>query len=450
MKPEAEIPGLLPPGFSASGAEALAPRWWLSFNDPDLDALIRQALAGNFSLRGAWDRLAQAEALARKAGAALPPSVTGTAGARRTRSREEGRTPEETVDRTDLSLGVAASYEVDVWGRLSSAREAAEMDRRATYEQLQAAAITLSAEVASTWYALVEQRGQVDVLRQQTRANGDVLEVITARFRGGQAGAADVLRQRQLVESNRGQLVVAEAGVTLQEQRLAILLGRAPRSAAMPGRTALPEPAALPATGLPADLVQRRPDIRQSYFGVLAADRRAAAAVAERFPRISLSGGLDTSGEEWRDLFDNWLATLAANVVAPLFDAGARRAEADRARAAVSESLNTYGQTVLNALGEVENALASERRQREYLASLERQSDLARGTVERLKDGYLHGAAGYIDMLQAILSQQSLERTRLQARREWLQNRIDLCRALGGPLELTRPDPAVPRLLRRG
>jgi outer membrane protein TolC len=227
------------------------------------------------------------------------------------------------------------------------------------------------------------------------------------------------------------------------EHQLAILLGRAPKTPVAPPRQSFPEPDPLPDAGLPSDLVCHRPDIRQAYYEVLAADRRVAAAVANRFPRIGISAGIDTSGDEWRDLFNNWMGTLAANVVAPLFTGGARKAEVDRTRAAVSESLHVYGQSVLLALGEVEDALEQERRQREYILSIDRQLDLSRRTIDRLKDSYLYGAVNYIDILQALVSQQTLERTQLQAQRDLLQFRIDLCRALGSGWKLSEPEPAT-------
>jgi NodT family efflux transporter outer membrane factor (OMF) lipoprotein len=442
-KPEVKPLTAVPVDFSKSGTDVLPEQWWLTFNDPVLTDLIQEALSGNFSLRSVWDRLTQAEAVANKAGAELWPSVTGRFDAARSRSEVDGRVPDEIVNGTDLSLGVVASYELDLWGRIRSTRDAAALDVLATHEQLQAAAITLSAQVAATWYALIEQRKQVEVLVNQTRVNGDVLEVITARWRSGQANAADVLRQRQLVESSRGELVLARATVTLLEHRLAILLGQTPKTPIAPAQATLPEPDPLPAAGLPSELIQNRPDIRQAYYAVRAADRRVAAAVADRYPRIGISASIDTSGDEWRDLFNNWMGTLAANAVAPLFDAGARRAEVDRTRAVVSESLNNYGQAVLDALGEVEDALEKERRQREYIVSVNKQLDLSQRTIARLKDSYLYGAVNYIDILEALISQQALERSQLQARRNLLEFRIDLCRALGSGWELPHPEPAT-------
>lgn len=433
----------LPDSFPPAGQTVLPEPWWEDFQDEALNALIGQALAGNFSLRGAWDRLAQAEALARRAGASLWPSVTGDFEVAGRRSEVRGRQPSERVDQSSYGLGAVMSYEVDVWGRVRSTRDAAALDVLATQEQLQAAAITLSAQVATTWFSLLEQRAQVAVLERQTRVNRDTLEVVTARFRGGQARAADVLRQRQLVESGEGSRVQAEGRVKVLDHQLAILTGQPPGVALDAADRQLPALPELPATGLPAEWVCQRPDLRQAFYQVLAADRRVAAAVANRFPRIGIGASVSTSGEEWRDLFNNWAGTLAANVVAPLFDGGARKAEVELARATVSERLNTYSQSVLTALGEVEDALSSEAYQRQYIASVDEQLALSRQTLERLRDNYLSGAAAFLDILQAQVSQQTLERTQLQARRELLQFRINLCRALSSGWDLPRPEPAT-------
>ncbi len=443
-KGRVEVPIALPEKFSQAGSALLPAKWWLSFNDATLNDLIEQALASNLSLQVVWDRLAQAEATAKRAGAPRWPELDVTAGASRTGQRQRvetaGGETRETSYRTSLSLGLVASYELDLWSRVRSTREAAALDVQATREQLQAAAITLSAQVAAVWYGLVEQRGQVDLLRRQLKINEDVLELVTLRFRRGQVGAADVLRQRQLVESVRGNISMAEAQATVLGHQLSVLLGRSPGTLPAAPQTELVSLPTLPTTGVPSDLVQNRPDIYAAYFNVAAADRRVAAAVADRFPRIGLSAQASTSGPEWRDLFNNWLATLAANIVAPVFDAGSRRAEVERTRAVASERLHAYGQAVIEALAEVEDALVLEQRQRDLIASLDRQLALSALTAERIRDNYTKGGVDYLRVLDALLTQQSLQRTQLQARRVLIEYRINLCRALAGGWELQRPE----------
>lgn len=433
---ELKSPVAAPARFSDPGTSPLPDRWWLTFEDTVLSTLIDQALSNNFSLKAAWDRLSQAEAEARSAGADLFPTLDAEAETSRNRFREDGQTREG----HSYSLGLTASYELDLWGRIRSSRDAAEFDAKASQEDLRTAALTLSAQVAGTWYQLVEQYGQLDILSDQIVTNNQVLELVTLQFRTGQVGIADMLQQRQLVESNQGEKAQVEAQVKVLEHQLAILLGHSPLQPVAPEVSKLLRLPAMPQTGLPAELIQRRPDIRSAYYAVLSADSDLAAAIADRFPRLSLAAGVNTSGEHTRDLFDNWLATLAANLVAPIIDGGLRKAEVDRTRAAASEALHTYGQTILDALGEVEDALVQEQRQRDYIASIDKQLTLAGQVIERVRDRYIQGTVDYQRVLDALLSHQELQRSLLTAKRDLVQYRIDLCRALGSGWTLDRPE----------
>ncbi|MBL6946404.1 MAG: efflux transporter outer membrane subunit [Rhodospirillales bacterium] len=439
-KSEYAPPVQVPAQFSESGETALPDKWWVSLNDPVLNEMMEQALAGNLSIRSAWDRLMQAEAEAKKARADLLPTLDGDAGISGTRKKATATTGGRTITSTsDLSLGFSSSYEVDLWGSVRSSRDAEAYDLQASGEDLKTAAITLSSEVAATWYQLVEKYGQIDLLNDQADTNRRVLEVITLRFRRGQADAANVLQQRQLVESRRGDRIVAESQARVLEHKLSILMGHPPRGLEIPRINALAILPALPDTGVPADLVQRRPDIRKAYFNVMAADRRTAVAVADRFPKLTLTANVNTSGEYVRDLFSNWLGTLAGGLAAPLFDAGKRKAEVERTRAVTAEALHGYGQTVLDSLQEVEDALAQEMNQRRYIASLEQQIDLSEQALERLRDTYISGNGDYLSVLDALLTDQNLARTLLQAQRELIEFRVDLCKAIGGGWELPRP-----------
>lgn len=426
----------VPRGFSRAGSVRLPDKWWRGLNDPRLNELVDRALAGNLSLRGAWDRLAQARASAVRSGASLYPSLEGTAGASWTASKTAGAGMNRAGE---FSLGLAAGYEVDLWGRLQATHDAARLDMLATRESLHATAISLTAEVAEAWYRLVEQRGQLNLLDEQIETNRKALELVTLRFRRGRAPATDVLQQRQLVEATRGEKVQGQADLKILEHGLAILLGRPPGAAAVPDEGKLPELPPLPKTGLPLEWVQRRPDIRSAYLAVQAADRRVAAAIADRFPQLSLSIRAETGAEKVRNLFDNWLATIAASLVAPLLDGGLREAEVDRTRAAAAESLHAYGQVVLDSLKEVEDALWQEAEQRQLLASLVRQLELSQQSLDRTRDSYTKGAMDFLRLLTSLLSHQNLQRNHLRARRELVRFRINLYRALGGGWQLRQP-----------
>lgn len=438
--PTRSSPVSIPAAFSETGDRALPPKWWEDFNNPTLNRLVEEALAGNLTLQIAWDRLAQAEALARKAGADLQPDLSLEAGMGHARARQETAAGRRTTTQDSFALRLVASYEVDLWGRIRSTRDAAVYDVYASAADLRAAAITLSAAVASTWVRLVEQRSQLAVIDSQIEINEQVLEVVTLRFQRGQVRASDVLRQRQLAESSRGVRIQAQARLEVLEHELAVLLGRAPGDLPDPGGgtlpETLPETPPLPATGLPAELIRERPDIQAAWYSLQAADQRMAAAVADRFPRLSLTARAETSAAEFEDLFQNWLLALAANLAAPVLDGGSRKAEVERAEAVSRERLHLYGRAILEALREVENALAEERLQRDYINSLAAQVELSSQVLERTRDNYMSGMTDYLRVLESLSSNQSLERSYLAAQRDLVERRIDLCRALAGGWEM--------------
>lgn len=430
-------PVALPAAFSQQGSMQLSAQWWQDLEDPALRQLIVQALTGNMSLLGARERLLQAEAVARQAGAALSPTLDAQSSASETRTRNDN----SSSSTSNLLLGLAAGYEIDLWGRLQARQDAALLDVSGSSEDLQTAALSLAAQLATTWYQLAASYSQLELLKQQQEVNTLGLQLIQLRFNAGQIGIADVLQQQQLIESKSGEMARQRAAVSQLEHQLAILTGVSPGMLSLPEQPKLIDLPPLPATGIPLDLLNSRPDIRSSYFAVLAADRRVAVAIADRYPRLSISADLTTSGTAG-ELFDNWLESLAANIVGPLIDGGSRQAEVDRTSAAARESLYAYSQTILSAIGEVEDALIQEAEQRKLIASLEVQLDLATKTIRNVRDRYKLGAEDYQRVLTALLSQQALQRNVLTARQQLIDFRISLYRALGGHVPLEPNDAA--------
>lgn len=427
-----------PPSFSASGRDPVADRWWEVLGDPQLTLLVERGLDGNFDLQAAWDRLSQAEAVARREGAALIPSFDAELSTTRTELTRSAAQGSGTGGRNDYRLGIAAAYEIDLWGRLRAGRDAARIDAVARAADVHTAAITLSAEIAAAWYELIEQRRQLGVIDQQIRTNERVLELLSLRYRSGLVQASDVLRQRQLLEATRAERPALEGRARVLANLLATLVGEPAGRVTPPETRSFPPLPPLPSTGLPADVLARRPDVESAYQAILAADQRLHAARVDRYPRLSVGGSAAFSAEDARDLFDNWIATVAANLIAPVIDGGRRSAESDRVRALVSERVHAYGQTVLVALQEVEDAIARERAQRERIELVERQLEISNTVVGRIRDQYLFGASQYLDVLEALSSNQALQRERETVQRELLSIRIDLYRALAGSFELER------------
>ncbi|MBN1592456.1 MAG: TolC family protein [Candidatus Coatesbacteria bacterium] len=426
--------------FSADGSAPLADRWWEAFEDTRLNAIVEESLQDNFSLKAAWDRLDQAWATASKNGADMWPSVQGSAGYSRTVTKVAGL---ERAYLTQYGLGIVASYELDLWGKVRATRDASRFDALASQEALLTAAITLTAEVVNTWHRLIEQNGQMKLLEAQMKTNEDYLEVITLQFRRGISSATDVLQQQQLVESNKGEIIQVKSNIEVLRNQLAVLVGKSPQDEAFEIPQTLSDVPDMPKIGAVADWLRRRPDVRAAELAVRSADKRAAAALADRFPSISLSVGADTSAEEIRDLFDNWAASLAANLVAPLFDGNRRLAESKRTRFAAQEEMNNYAQLVLESLKEVEDALVNEASQAEYVRSLEKQLLLSEKATQQSRENYTKGGIDFTRYLTTLLSHQKLQRTYLSTVRERLDYRVSLYRAIAGSWELSRPNTNV-------
>lgn len=426
-----------PEAFSESGERVAPTRWWTEFDDPTLDVLVEDALRSNLDLASAWQRLQQARALVERESAFLWPELDGFA-------EFDARRPAN-GDGESVTLGASAFYEVDLWGQIRSAVDAEEYRARATLADYRTVALSLSAEVTRAWFQLMEAHAQRDLIDAQIDTNAQVLDLIRARVGTGQVRGVDILRQQQLIESTRAQRIAAETRIETLEHLLAVLLGRPAQEgpgAAVPGAARLPGLPPLPDTGLPAELVRRRPDVQRAHLLLHAADADVAVAVAAQYPRLTLSASASTTDSGADELFEDWARSFAANLVGPLFDAGRRGAEVDRARALAEQRLAEYGQATLIAFQEVEDALAVERRQRERIASLEEQLRLGERTYEQLRAEYFNGLADYIDVLTTLTDLQRTRRDLLGARLTLVEARIALYRALAGGFATGREEEA--------
>lgn len=421
---EVESPAIIPEKFSQSGDAQLVDNWWLTFEDAQLNQLITQALSKNFSLLSTFNRLQQAQALATINSADLIPSISAVFSGQQNYSNF--------TDNSQFVLGLNASYEVDLWGRLRSKKQAAQLDVRVAQEDLNTAAISLSSEVAIAWYRLIEQRSQLRLLKQQIKTNQDNVLITTSRFAGSQATAADLFQQQQTLEARMGDQNTVLANIKVLENQLAILTGNTPGMLTLAEDWKLPDLPPQPVTGFGSELIQRRPDLRLAYFRVQAADQRTASAIADRFPKLSLSANVNTLSPNLQSLFNNWIATLAGNLILPIVDGGRRVAEVERTRAVAAEELNNYATTVQQAIKEVEDALVQEQQQQLLVSSLSRQYELSQRATEQIRLRYMYGSMDFLRVLTTQISQQSLERSRISAKRQLLEYRIKLYRSLAG------------------
>ncbi|MDD2389983.1 MAG: efflux transporter outer membrane subunit [Desulfobacterales bacterium] len=405
-------------------------RWWRQFDSPTLDSLIEEALSGSFSLKEAWARLKQVRELAVQSGAGLYPDLNATSGASWTRQNADSVSMER--ESKDFSLGLAGSYELDLWGRIRSGRQADLLEVSASREEISTAAMTLAAGVTSRWLDIISQTMQLGVLEKQLQTNTTYLELIELRFQNSMATALDVFQQKQIVEKIKSQIPSVAAQKQLLAHELAVLIGKPPQYELNIENNFLPDLIPIPAAGIPADLLSKRPDIRAAGFRLQAADWQVAEARANRLPTISLSAQALYSADQLDLIFDNWLLNLAGNLVGPLIDGGQRSSEVRRQQAVVDEKLAAYRQTVYTAIKEVEDALVTDCRKQQRITALESQIDAARKALEEARQRYFKGVNDYLPVLTQLLAVQGLELDLIQEKTQLLTNRVGLYRALGG------------------
>lgn len=424
------LPAEIPDAFSTAGGAPPAAAWWKDLDDPGLNEVIAKALASNFTLEAARQRLLAARAAARRAsGERLPAlDLSGRAGSR---ARDDDGFD---ASNDDVELGLAASWELDLWGRIEARADAADFRAQASRAQLRDAALSLTAEIARTWYRLAEAEAQLALINAQMDTNATLLELLENRFVGGQVASVDILRQRRLLEANRQQRSLLRADAELAAQLLGVLAGEPPLAGRRHDTDGLPALPSLPDTGVPLELVRRRPDLRQARAALYAANRDHAAAVSARYPRLSISADATTGGGDADALFQDWAFSLAGNLLQPLFAGGALAAEVERSQAVEAQRLHEYAAATLTAFNEVESALVREQRQQAVVGSLREQLRLSQLAYQRLRDQYFNGASSYLDVLNALENVQSLQSSLIEARRARIEFRIALYRALAGPI----------------
>ncbi len=417
-------------GAQPEGPRVAAPdRWWEAFGDAGLDALADRLFADNLDLKQSWARLAQARAMATQAGSARWPTLDLSASVGRGRSYDFLGNANDT---NQYGLSAMASYEVDLWGKVEARAQAADADVVAARFDVEATAMSLSGELVSAWYGLAEQQAQLALLQGQLETNETLLELVRLRFAQGLASAVDVLQQQGQVRRIQTQRPLIEARQAVLANRLASLMGLTPGGLAYAPPTTLPVLPAAPATGLPGELLRRRPDVQAARARAMAADHRIAVALADRFPALRLTASTGFQSIDLADLVDRWIWNVVANLTGPIIDGGRRAAVVEAERAGLRVQLAGLGKSILRAIVEVEDALVQEARQAEHLQALDAQLDDARSLLEQSQARYLEGLTDYVPVLTALQGLQTTEQSRVTAHAQQVTFRIQLYRALGG------------------
>ncbi|MCY2959337.1 MAG: efflux transporter outer membrane subunit [Planctomycetota bacterium] len=444
--PRHEEPRLdFPAQFAESGTNVPVPAdelWWRRFGDPTLDALVERAIAGNVDLAIARERVLEARALRDAVAGGKLPSVDARAGVSRVGPSEDGAFSRG-GDYSLYEAGLVARWEVDLFGRIDAQVEAAEAGVGSAIETRQAALVVLLAEVAREYVALRGTQRELAILRANLATQRDTLDLTRVRETAGLSPELDVARSEAQVETTAAAIPAFEANARASIHRLGVLTGEMPGALLSVLAVEAPIPLA-PAgieAGLPLDVVRRRPDVRRSERELARATALTAQATADLYPRITLSASLGQEAQTASGLFDAssnaW--SIGAGLLAPLFDGGTLRAnlraqEARRAQAALA-----WKGVVLDALREVEDALANLGREREREARLAAAVAASQRALVLARDLNQQGLVDFFDVLDAQRAVLSAETQLVQSQSAVSTGTVALYKALGGAPALEDP-----------
>lgn len=420
------------PGSEISNESEMADKWWEAFGSEELNSLVTEAMSSNLTIEQAWSRLKQARAVEMVTNSSDKVKVDLSAGAGTTRTRSETSlgTIENTTD--SYSLGLAASYELDLWGRINSQQQAAQLTVLSSREAVDSAATTIAGRVVETWLDILTQRQKRAILQSQLETNQEYLELIELRFNMSLVSALDVFRQRQAVERVKSSLFLVESAEEVLLNRMCALLGKMPGEPLRIESDSLPNMPEMPETGIPSQLLARRPDLKVAMLNVEVSQWNLVEAKSDKLPAFKLTASYRYSDDELRSLFDNWVTNLAANLTVPLIDGKRLDAQIDRVKAVVEEKTAVYKEAVISAVTEVSNALTQERYLEKNIAATELQLEYARKALAQAEDQYFNGYDNYLSTLSELLKVQALELELLNSKESLLLYRVALYRALGG------------------
>ena len=403
-------------------ATALTPGWLQTLSDPELNTLVEEALQRNPALAAVRQQLLAAEQQVRITGAGRYPQLDLTLRA----DRDEGS---QRVDGLNLSLG----WNLDLWGKLSADQQRAELTRAAAEAAFEEQRQALAASLAQNWFALQEARMLLELYTRRRDNLQDNLEIIESGYRQGLNEALDLYLARNNLHAEAAKVAQQQQTLNELQRELERQLGRYP-SALLTTTERLPLIKTEIPVGQPADILRRRPDLQQQWLELLAADAELASAHRDRFPSLSLNAGYGGSSDALSDLLSagNLGWSLGASLVQSLFDAGRKAAVQEQALAQRREQEQRWLDALFTAFAEVENALSA-RQQLQERYRLYLQAETNALNAESLAfEQYRNGLESYTTVLEAQRRSLDAQISVINLRRQLLDNRIELHRALGG------------------
>jgi multidrug efflux system outer membrane protein len=426
-RPDTGLPASYAEPAPNTGALSVPERWWTLYNDPVLNDLVESGLRSNSDLRLAVARVEEAEGLLREAHAVLFfPLIQGSAGATRGRNLLTGTG-------NAYTLGVSTSFEIDVWGRLRRAERVTVDNLLATQYARDTVSMSVAATIARTYFIIRALDSQYKASDEISRVAGESYDLARKRAEGGVAAELDVYQASSLHNSALAQTKEIGRQRALILHQLAVLSGKYDLALPAGDVRELPIPP-LPPVGLPSELLERRPDVRQAEATLAGATERIGVARGAQFPALSLTAAFGQQSPELNDLFaSQWRVwSFGLNLLGPIIDGGRYAARTEQAEAQARQAQASYQKTVETSFREVSDALSNVRHAAATDTDLQAWVADARRVLHLSQLRYERGYSAYLEVLDAQRTLNSAALEFLRNRQAYLSYTVDLMNALGG------------------
>jgi outer membrane protein, multidrug efflux system len=439
-RPQIDLPSAYPQASQSDTANAeqnaVAAQWWSLYGDTTLNELVTRALTNNADLRMALAQIDEAEAILAETGSNLLPEIDLDAS--NTKARTSSLTAQPLPPGTPLltrssRITLSTAFELDLWGKLRRASQSARAEVLSTRYARAVTALSLAGTTTRGYFALRALDAQIAVTRETLATREESLKVVKNRASGGLASDLDVYQAQGARADAALQLTELQRQRALVEHQLGSLTGNLNLKIAAGDVMGLPLPA-LPAAGLPASLLQRRPDVQQAEQDLIAANARIGVAKAALLPTFTLTGSYGGHSAASKNLYEDGARIWSAgpSVHLPIFDAGKYRARTRQAEARQRLSAAAYQKAVETAFREVADALVNLEQTSAAVTDTQAKVDAARNALRLSRLRYETGYSGYLDVLDAQRSANAAELALVQNHQALLGYSVDLMKALGG------------------
>ena len=425
----------IPPDWKAAQpADQFAKgKWWEIFQDQQLNALEEKINVSNQNLKAAQAQFLQARAQVRYNRADYYPYVSANPSVTRVKQSQDRPLKSATNDYTDLILPIDASYEPDVWGRVRRTVEVSRENAQASAADLESISLTLHAELALDYFELRSLDAESQLLDSNVVAFEKALELTQNRYQGGVASAVDVAQAQTQLETTRAQAIDLHVQRAQNEHAIATLVGEPASAFAIEVLPTLQPPPVIP-TGLPSQLLERRPDIAAAERRMAVANAQIGIAKTAYYPIFNLTGAGGFEGTTITNWFSgpSVLANVGASAVAPIFEGGRRRALNEQAQAAYDQSVANYRQTVLGAFQEVEDNLAALRILENEAKTQDAAVKASQNSLQLSTNRYKGGVSNYLEVITAQSTALTDQRAAVDILRRRVAAAVLLIKAVGG------------------